>query len=79
MAYSPIPYQLECGYFPDRRRVKGEWCAKCGSLLSLYKHDWNRILTDETEEAPLWKSKFLSFFFADLTNSAGKTGDKFRT
>ena len=37
MAYSPNPCQPKFGYYPDCRRVKGEWCAKRGSPLSLYK------------------------------------------
>lgn len=65
MAYSPVPFQLDCGYFPGSEPFKGEWCPECGGLLALFKRDWNMILTDEHKEflRSYCKYPYLRFFF----------------
>lgn len=57
MAYSPVPYQLNCGYFPGSEPVKGNWCAQCRALLALYKEDWERVLRSEVFQS--LSSKYL--------------------
>ena len=45
MAYSPIAFQLDCGYFSETKQVLGNWCPKCGGVTAMYKEDWVQILS----------------------------------
>ena len=47
MAYSPIPYQLDCGYFPEDAQLKGNWCPECDGVTAIYKEDWEQILSSD--------------------------------
>jgi hypothetical protein len=47
MGYSPLPYQLDCGYFPEAGEVKGQWCSECWGVTAFYKEDWQQILSTD--------------------------------
>jgi hypothetical protein len=47
MGYSPLPYQLDCGYFPEVAEVKGQWCSECWGVTAFYKEDWQKILSTD--------------------------------
>ncbi|XP_028398200.1 N-acetyl-beta-glucosaminyl-glycoprotein 4-beta-N-acetylgalactosaminyltransferase 1-like [Dendronephthya gigantea] len=64
MAYSPVPFQLECGHFPESTPLNGHWCPECAGVTAMYKEDWEQILPgsydNENEDIMEDKEKLLS-------------------